>query len=336
MARGGVVDRQDLRILRELMRGQMAPVSAGFRISYAALARRLAMDEGTVRNRVKKLHTAGIIRQWEVLLNPRLSGGGEINVWTDVAPGVAKDGLIQEILLLDGPVIIANFRGPFVAVVLRYADENSVLRQVDLIRRLAQAETVGIGRVPFPESKIRFSDSDWRVLKALCRSPRKPLAFVAREVGLSSRSVKRKVERMVQGGAVFALPWVDPRGLEGGVMATLHVTYKSEDGNGIDQRFVSTFDDIFVHAFHMLPFRPGDPTPCSYNMILPNVPAASEVLRWAEEQPDILSARVELFEETFYRHSPLERQQLGLPEFAPLPPAMEGSGSRGRPRPKPR
>src|SRR2546428_2712221 len=138
---GGVVDRQDLRILRELMRGQMAPVSAGFRISYAALARRLAMDEGTVRNRVKKLHTAGIIRQWEVLLNPRLSGGGEINVWTDVAPGVAKDGLIQEILLLDGPVIIANFRGPFVAVVPRYGHQNYVLRPFDPILRLAPAQT---------------------------------------------------------------------------------------------------------------------------------------------------------------------------------------------------
>jgi hypothetical protein len=141
---------------------------------------------------------------------------------------------------------------------------------------------------------------------------------------------------MVRGGAVFGFPWVDPRGLEGGVMATLFVTYRAEDGDGIDQRFVSAFDDIFMHTFRMLPFRPGDPIPCSYNLVLPNVPAASKALRWAQDQPDILSARVELFEDTVYRQRPLERQQLGLPELAPLPPAMEGSGSRGRPRPKPR
>src|SRR2546425_3867682 len=322
MARGGAVDGRDLRILGELMRGQVAPVSAEFRISYASLARKLGMDEGTVRNRVKKLLHTGIVRQWDVILNPRLNGGGEVNAWMDVAPGVAKEDLIQEILLLDGPVIIANFRGTYLAVVLRYADEMSVLRQIDLIRRLADAETVGLGRVPFPDSKIRLSDSDWRVLKALCRTPRKPLAFVGREVGISSRSVKRRVERMVQGGAIFGLPWVDPRGLEGGVMATLFVTHNMEDGEGMDQRFISTFDDIFLHTFRMLPFRPGDPAPCSYNVILPNVPAASEVLRWAQEQPDILSARVELFEDTFYRHGPLERQQLGLPDLAPVPSAL--------------
>ena len=330
------MDRQDLRILRELMRGQVAPVSAAFRISYAALARTLAMDEGTVRNRVKKILSAGIVRQWDVILNPRLSGGGEVNAWMDVAPGVAKDALIQEILLLDGPVIIANFRGSFLAVVLRYVDEMSILRQVDLIRRLAGAETIGLGRVPFPDSNVRFSDSDWRVLRALCRTPRKPLALVAREAGISSRSVKRKIERMVEGGAVFALPWVDPRGLEGGVMATLFVTYEIADGDHIDQRFASAFDDIFLHTFRMLPFRGGDPSPCSYNLILPNVPAASKVLRWAQEQPDILSAQVELFEDTFYRHGPLERRQLGLPELAPLPSVLAGAGSRGRPNPRPR
>ena len=293
------------------------------------------MDEGTVRNRVRKLLGAGIVRQWDIILNPRLIGGGEVGAWVDVAPDVAKDDLIQEILLLDGPVIVSNFRGPFLAVILRYVDEMSVLRQVDLIRRLAKAETIGLGRVPFPDSKIRFSDSDWRVLKELSRTPRKPLAVVAREVGISSRTVKRKVERMVRGGAVFGFPWVDPRGLEGGVMATLFITYEIEGGDGIDQRFLSAFDDIFLHTFHMLPFRRGDPTPCSFNLILPNVPAASEVLRWAQEQPDILSVRVELFEDTFYRHGPLERRQLGLPELAPLPFATEGQGSRGKLKAKP-
>ena len=43
-------------------------------ISYAGLARKLSMDEGTARNRVKKLLGAGIVRQWDVILNPRLSG----------------------------------------------------------------------------------------------------------------------------------------------------------------------------------------------------------------------------------------------------------------------
>ena len=134
--------------------------------------------------------------------------------------------------------------------------------------------------------------------------------------------------RMVEGGAVFALPWVDPRGLEGGVMATLFVTYEIADGDHIDQRFASAFDGIFLHTFRMLPFRGGDPSPCSYNLILPNVPAASKVLRWAQEQPG--ESGCAHFPSVFELHVAEDRLDDFIGLFARKPQAFQNFSSHLR------
>ncbi len=295
---GECLDGLDVRIARELFSGQaLSPVSWNVRTSLCVLARRLGVDEGTVRNRVRAYHESGFIGGWRTVLNPTLFGGGEIAVWMDVGDGASKDEVLEEARLLPGAMLINCLHGKGACVILRYHDETEVKREVDLLLRIARAEWRVVGRVPFPPCALRLNASDWAILRCMQNDPRKPAAIVAREVDLSTRTVRRRVQRLMDGQAAFALPGLKPSTLRGMLMCGLFVTYPGDRKVAGDARVGAGLDDALGHVFHMLPYAPGGLFPCLYNLFLPNLARFREILRWARDLPGVAECRPVLVED---------------------------------------
>ena len=306
---GGTLDSVDVRILRELLQGQAAaPMNSQFRKSYESVAKRVGVDEETVRNRVKGYHRSGFIKDWRTVLNPTLLRAGEIVLWLDVNPPTSKDDVIEKVRLMPGVILIGHFYGTFLGIVLRYHDENAVTRQIELIRRVAEVDTAIVARVPFPRCLLSLGKTDWGILRAILREPRKPCAAIAAELGLSSRTVKRRIQRMIDAAAIFGLPSLNPRAAEGAVMATMLVTYTAEAKREVDDAIGKHLEPYLWHTFQMLPYRAGDPWTCGFNLILPDVGEAEEVARWAKRLPGILGVRIELFHGMETLYGPLDEE----------------------------
>ena len=117
---GGKLDSVDVQILKELLQGQAAaPVNAQFRQSYEAIARRVGVNEETVRNRVKGYHRSGFIQDWRTIVNPNLLRSGELAIWMDVNPPTSKDEVVEKIRLMPGVVLIGHYYGTLLAIILR-------------------------------------------------------------------------------------------------------------------------------------------------------------------------------------------------------------------------
>lgn len=291
------MDELDVRILRELVQGQtIAPLDPNFRKSFGAIARTLSVDRDTVRNRIRRLHTTGFIRGWHTFVNPRLFGGGMLAIWFDVDPAV-KDDLVEKFRLLPGTMIIDRFYGTFLALVLRYYDEWSGRKHIDLVRELADVDRLSVMRVPLPECHTTVSRTDWAILRSLATNPRKHLTTIAKDVNLSSRTVRRKLERLTRGAVLFALPVLDPKAVQGGMIANLVVTYGAKHEQDLDQRIATTLDRHLWHVFKLMPFEPDDTGCCSFDLAIQNAARAHEIHQWARGLPGVLEARVELFED---------------------------------------
>ncbi len=182
-------------------------------------------------------------------------------------------------------------------MILRYHDETEVKREVDLLLRIARAEWRVVGRVPFPPCALRLSASDWAILRSLQDDPRKPAAIVSREVGLSTRTVRRRIQRLTDGQAVFALPELRPGALRGTLMCGLYATYPGDRKASVDARVSANLDECLWHVFHMLPYQPGGLFPCLYNLFLPNLARFREILRWAHDLPGVAECRPVLVED---------------------------------------
>lgn len=298
MGRGGRLDRLDVHILRELVWGRENwPVGSDIRKSYGTVARSLGVDEGTVRNRVRALHGSGFIAGWRTILNPSLFGGGEIAVWLDVGGRASKDELFESACLLPGAILINRSHGKGVFVVLRYHDEVEVRREIDLLLRLADAEWRIVGRVPFPSCDLRLTPTDRSILRCIRGDPRRPAVAVSRELGISTRTVRRRLQRMIDHRALFAFPALEPKAVEGPLIGALLVTYRADRKAEIDERILAHLDDFLWHVFHMLPYAPGGLHPCAFNLFLPNLAKAREILIWAHDLPGVVECRLELMEE---------------------------------------
>ncbi len=329
---GEGLDTLDVKILRQSMQGRaMSPLDPDFRRSYRAMARAVGVDEGTVRNRVRRFRETGFLQAWMCHPNPRLWGAGSAITWFDVPQAVSKDDLVEQLKLVPGVYVIARCFGTLLAAAFLYEDERSLRRLGELIRRMSKAEDLTLWEIPFPPCGINLSGADCGLLRSLSNDPEKSHVIVSKEVGLSSRTVKRRLQRLYRGGAILAFGRINPKALRGSVTAVLLVEYPSNQQADIVQSISAHLDSYLFFMFPVLPFEPTEVMACVFNLMLPNVSMAQEILRWVRGLKGIAAARVELLEENAYSYGPFEELmerrvgQLGLHGAGANPPGLSGS-----------
>ncbi|HYM40935.1 MAG TPA: AsnC family transcriptional regulator [Thermoplasmata archaeon] len=293
------MDSLDVRILRLLLQGHaLSPLNPDFRESYAAIAKAVTVDEDTVRYRVRKLHDTGFLADWRLALNPRIWGGGQLVLILDLGSDSSMDDAVEELKLVPGVVIITRFYGR-IALVLEYEDACSLPRQIELIRRISAATGLFAARYRFPDCTVVLSARDWDLIRALRRSPRKSCASLAKEVGLSSPTVKRKLRRLTSEGVAFAWPSLNLKGTGGSVIAWIFVLYPNERKQEVDEAVTADLESYIWHISHYLPYNPGEFLPTSYELAVPSLQAAREALRWVRDIPGVETAHLDLYEDIF-------------------------------------
>ncbi len=292
-------DTLDVRILRLLLQGQVpSPLSPDFRQSLAAIAKKVRVDEDTIRHRLRKMEASGFIEGWRLLVNPTVWGGGQISVLFDVDPESSKRELVEKLRLVPGIIFVTAFYDSMGAF-LEYVDEIVVPREIELIRQLSGATDVFVAKTAFPECNAVLTARDWSLLRALRENPRKSYGELALEVGLCARTVRSRVSRLLAQSIAFAWPALNMRAARGGVLIHLIVWYPGERKAEIDRTLTAELEPYLWHTMHMLPYRHGDLWPCGYDLFVPNMSIAREVLGSVKRVPGVEQARVLVHEDIF-------------------------------------
>ena len=97
---------------------------------------------------------------------------------------------------------------------------------------------------------------------------------------------------MIEERALFVIPSLNPKALDGAIIADLVVFYANpESKSGVDERIVSQFDKLLIRA------ELGDIEHGFFNLIIRNISKAKEILTWVKEQPGVGRAFVELVQD---------------------------------------
>jgi DNA-binding Lrp family transcriptional regulator len=197
------LDDLDIRILREL--NGPGPPQWNVRESFTAIARRLGVDEETVRLRVARLRDRGVVPAWRIAVNPRLLGYEETGLDLEVEDEPVKPEVLSVLRTLPGITQVADFQGPGLLTFL-WHDRPDV---VSWLRR--QIDPVGAWRLraswtsQFPEPTIKMRTVDWRILAAMRDDARKDLRTVASTAGTTVRTVQRRLSALKEGKAAFVV-----------------------------------------------------------------------------------------------------------------------------------
>jgi DNA-binding Lrp family transcriptional regulator len=226
------LDRLDLAILKILLANNGVP--PGVRIlrkSFRSMARDLAIDQSTVRTRVKRFQENGALKGWCLGVNPGNSGLHVGQVWLGVQePDKAE--VISSLLSSESVERVCSYFGPTLSFLFLFqggSDPHPVLAKL-LERAGPGVSLLSQGVIPVPSSPLK--DLDASIVESLREDPWKPFQKVAKEVKASPKTVARRVAKMSERGSIYVLPVVDLKALQGVIPAELVVDYASSASRG--------------------------------------------------------------------------------------------------------
>ena len=284
------MDTLDVRIVGHLLGVEGG--APGIRRSFRSIARDLDVDENTVRNRLSQLRRSGFLKGWLVTVNPTLVGEQVVQVWLDVPPGADKDRAIRDLTLVEGVGLILDYYGTALSVQLYFEENRTPAKTLALIGRIAGSNDLESARIAFPTPKMTLVRKDWRILLCLHRNPWEPFTKIAREVGGSSVTVKRRLAKMNRSEALYLLVDIDPKVTRGSLLAHLAVFYDSSDSRHvINERVSKTLREEIAFA------ELDNPDHGFFALMLTNVSRAREVIRWSAQLPGIRRARIDILQD---------------------------------------
>ena len=107
-------------------------------------------------------------------------------------------------------------KDPLLRIVLYYAEDKELERKIRLISSICGTEQPKMSwKIPFPAHDLELKKSDWRIVKLLLKNSKRSVSEIAKVIGVSTRTVTRRLEVMMERNTFFLSPVVDVRKVDG-------------------------------------------------------------------------------------------------------------------------
>jgi DNA-binding Lrp family transcriptional regulator len=285
------MDELDVKLFRALVsESAVAPSRNQVNSSLRSIAKRLGADDSTVSYRYKRLQKWGCMSAWHLQVNPAFFGRGLLEVMVDVQPESAKPDMIRKLKLVGEVSGMVDFYGRALKLLVMYNGEESRLRTIELISRITNAESLTQVRWAVPASRTsRMTETDTRIIRSLSNDARKSFVQVARDLGLSVRTVRNHVERLRAENTVFSMPTLALGGIPGLIPVMLSYTYAKHDAKGTaDRAMLSYFETSYLWGAF------ADPDNGWILLGVSSILDVQKCLEWASSQPWFANARVDI------------------------------------------
>ncbi len=303
-------DKAYSALMRELWG---SPERWNTRKTHAHVAAKLGVDEETVRNRLRRLKESGFLLGWRVVPNPALLGRESSMLLLEFDDQAAKEEAVPRLKLSEGVIVVASVYGE--GLLVTFFDDPGHKASGQIARTKDPAGALHVGGMRFLPTDFRMTPTDWEIVRLMLDDAERGVSDVAREVKVSLRTVKRRLNRMMDSSAVSVMPMID-QSRSGGVSFTLMV--ECEDGRAavvVGESIASRIGDVVFKANY-----------AKYGLIFgffaPNVAEGTEVQRWVRKLGGVRSARIHIVDEVVYVFDWLEKEARKR---------AAGAGKRGRP-----
>lgn len=286
------MDPLDVAILRQLIQEDAAsPLSSNPLRSLRSIARDLEVDKETVRQRLLRLRERQVIRPSTVMVNPVLVGLRVAHFWTDGIPLTAKPAVLSQLQARPKAILVNDYVGNAAYLLELHPETMSPERLKNSLMQIPGVQDVLYSELSFPPSDLELGSLDWRIVRGLQENPSTSYVALAERVGLSPRTVRRRLQRMIEGKALFVVPRFQLEALESSI-ADLAVFYDDAAlKSTVDQRVLSKLTNVLARAeLHNRGFS-------FFNLVMDNVARARGLLNWVESQPGVRTARLDFVQD---------------------------------------
>jgi Lrp/AsnC family transcriptional regulator, leucine-responsive regulatory protein len=227
------MDKTDMSLLMLL--------SANSRLSYAELAEKLNLSVNAVHKRIQLMIEAGVICKFTAKVS--ILASKAIVVYISGISQLGSFGDLPDKLKTQGSIFwLAVGGGKFLYIgsyVESLADVEGVVSYLKRVAGIAEPQ-VGIMASAGPSpvfanlnpADLILCDLDYRIIRSLKDDSRKAISDVAEELGVSAKTVRRRLERMVKNNlAEFTIEWYPDKSND--IITLVDVHFKPEVDFGV-------------------------------------------------------------------------------------------------------
>jgi DNA-binding Lrp family transcriptional regulator len=260
------------------------------RESYASIAEKIGVDEETVRRRVKRARESGFLKGWKLFLNPHLIGLESTGMQLEIDDEERKAAVISQVEQIDGVVILIDFHGRALRIILYYESESDLDRKIQQIGSICGNDKLLRWKGGFPASDLKMKRTDWQIVKAFRKDPRRSPSEVAAEVGVSARTVKRRLTVMTENNSIFMLPELDYDKSLGVASDFLIVCPDEAKRSEVDKQMRARLDRVVFSLTEVKGFS-------IFAMICTNLFESEEIQKWIKGLDGVSEVRVDIMRE---------------------------------------
>ena len=295
------MDSLDVSILRWFFQGhQTAPFRPEVKPMIKALSKQLGVTGETVRNRMRRMFESGVLKGIVLQPNPAVLGSSIGALGFFVQNGTPRGALAKKLSLVDGAQLVVTHLDGMIGVVFMHDGGESLDRKVKLIMEMGGVSDAFFTELPFPPCQLELSRTDWRIMAVLRPDATKSYKELSKTLGLSSRTIKRRLDRMVAGNAVFSIASHQVRAVESGVEANMVVFYDpSVSRPETDARIIKEIRDYLLYAGLWARYS-------VYAVALPNVASSDAVAERVRRIRGVKDARSAIIEERLELYQSLD------------------------------
>jgi DNA-binding Lrp family transcriptional regulator len=188
------------------------------RITSTEIAAHVGLKRTAVWARVRRWRREGFWDGFEVVVNPRIFGVGQVHVEIPVSGPVQGGALMDDLEHIDGVIwarvchgiSVHGHEGEAVLVAMVAEDAACVERRVRILYRLSPTGTMeGPFHDEAPSCSHPLTPLDWRILAAITANPNAPSTRIAHLVGITLKTFAHHHSMLIEDHAAFYRPKVD-------------------------------------------------------------------------------------------------------------------------------
>ena len=237
-----ILDELDARILNSLSRN--------CRASYSSLGNDIGLTAKSVRARVKKMQSNGVIDSFIVKVNPLVLGYSKFCLLIlRTSNKEADEKHIEHSLSLLGDILyraegLGNI-SIFMLALKKEAEEKLELL-VDMIGQdlLMQNQTI-----VFPSVREQPTYTDFKIMRCLLANPRMEMLDIAEKISMSSKTVARRLEKMIENHVLDFTVHFNPTAIWGYIVSVVSAnTEKGSYRKVLEKSYLDLKDSFFIHS----------------------------------------------------------------------------------------
>ena len=236
------LDELDGKILRSLSRN--------CRVSYNSLGSEIGMTAKSVKARVKKMQSSGVIDSFIVKVNPMVLGYSKVCILVLRINNKAVDEKhIRRSISLLGDILntghVLGSISTFKFAVKKEAEEKLELL-VDVIGQdhLIQNQTVAFQNVREQPTYV-----DFKIMRCLLDNPRTQISDIAEKISMSSKTVARRLEKMIGNDVLDFTIQINFTAIGGYIVSVVSANLeKGAHTKVLERSYADLEDSFFVYS----------------------------------------------------------------------------------------